>query len=381
MKSNRVLGKGLSALIQGVEESTGQLGQKEVKLLSLKELGYNKNHPRKVFDHGKLSELSESIKQVGILQPILVRRLRAGEVVRAVYADPVASGHEDPSESPGKQAKTSAAAAAAAGATTSSITDTTAVTGRSKKPHDIDTNARTDAHPDSAQGGSFDQADQIQVQYSIVAGERRVRAARIADIHEVPAIICTYEETEALKVALLENIQREDLGPIEEAQAYRQLQESYGATQEELATMLGKNRSSIANTIRLLSLEDELQNLLQENKITRGHAKVLLGMEPGPARVRLARLCHRQDLSVRVCENKVKAVTGKAGKKTRRPRKTPSETPEVRALRERAEHVFGSPVRIDRDARTGKGKVCIQFYSDADLERLLAIMGVDTDLS
>ena len=116
----------------------------------------------------------------------------------------------------------------------------------------------------------------------MVAGERRVRAARLAGLAEVPALVCTYEETEALKVALLENIQREDLGPVEEAEAYRNLLESYGATQEELAEMLGKKRSTVANALRILTLEKEILVLLEEGGIIRGPRQGPAGLAPGP---------------------------------------------------------------------------------------------------
>jgi ParB family chromosome partitioning protein len=230
-------------------------------------------------------------------------------------------------------------------------------------------------HPDSG-------IDPALISYCVVAGERRVRAARLAGLAEVPALVCTYEETEALRVALLENIQREDLGPVDEAEAYRNLLESYGATQEELAEMLGKNRSSVTNTLRLLTLEAEILELLTDGHITRGHAKALLGLPAGPARVQLARLCHSRGLSVRDCERRVRLGGSKPRKKKTRG-KTAATTadPALRALMENAERVFGSPVTIMRDPAGGKGTVSVRFYSDSDLVRLLKIMGVDTDIS
>jgi len=219
MSKNKVLGKGLSALIKGADlkglsgESSENNG---ISTLGLEEIGFNVDQPRKHFDSNKLEELADSVKQVGILQPVLVRKLNIGEKAKQ--------------------------------------------------------------HPDS-------DALPAGLKYSVVAGERRVRAARLAGLNEVPALICTYEETEVLKVALLENIQREDLGPVEEAEAYRNLMDSYGATQEELAEMLGKKRSSVANMLRVLTLEKDILLLLQDGTITRGHAKALLGMPPGPARM------------------------------------------------------------------------------------------------
>ncbi|MFH1843012.1 MAG: ParB/RepB/Spo0J family partition protein [bacterium] len=322
MKTNRVLGRGLSALIEGAAE-VGRLGDREARMVPLNALVTNPNQPRKLFDDNKLQELAASIEQVGLLQPVLVRRCRTGEGVPM------------------------------------------------------------DATPGGAQIAARVDATQAESspRYMLVAGERRIRAARLAGLEEVPAIICTFAETEALKIALLENIQREDLGPIEEAMAYQNLLEAYGATQDELAAMLGINRSSVANTVRLLALEKAIQDLLESREISRGHAKVLLGMPPGDERVRLARLCRSRGLSVRECEKRVQQAGQDRAPTKQRRRKSREETPEVRALREMTEQALGSPVQIDRDSKSGKGTIAIKFFSDADLERLLEIMGVDTDLS
>jgi len=315
MSKNRVLGKGLSALIQGADLKGSPVPTDQgdsVRRVPLRSIGLNPDQPRKSFDDNKLEELADSIKQVGILQPILVRRLKDGETA-------------------------------------------------ARHPDEQDASGRLD--------------------YCVVAGERRVRAARLAGLAEVPALVCTYEETEALKVALLENIQRENLDPVEEANAYQGLLDQYGATQEELAAMLGKKRSSVANMLRLLTLEPEILALLQQGHISTGHAKALLGMPAGPARLSLARLCHSRGLSVRDCENRVRTGGSKPQRKRSRARRgVGDEDPAVRALRERAEAVYGSPVTIERDARTGKGAISVRFYDDQDLVRLLQIMGVDTEL-
>jgi len=313
MTRDRVLGKGLSALIKaadlkGVPSGTDSVDG--VPRIPLDAIGFNPLQPRKIFDTNKLEELSDSVRQVGILQPVLVRELRSDEHVTR--------------------------------------------------------------HPDAQ--------TMSPLQYCVVAGERRVRAARMAGMTEVPALICSYEETEALKVALLENIQREDLGPVEEAEAYHDLMQSYGATQEELAEMLGKKRSTVANMLRILTLEADILTLLQVGDISRGHAKALLGMPPGPARLQLAKLCNSKDLSVRECERRVQAGGAKPPRKKARPKKAVPEDPALRALTTRAESVFGTPVAIDRNASDGKGSVNIRFYSDEDLMRVLKIMGVDTQL-
>lgn len=315
MSKNKVLGKGLSALIKGAD-LTGMPGGKNsgtsVSLIPLDEIGFNPNQPRKNFDTDSLEELANSLKQVGVLQPVLVQVLREGETATQ--------------------------------------------------------------HPDSA-------ASALSMKYSVVAGERRVRAARLAGLKEVPALIHSYEETEVLKVALLENIQREDLGPVEESRAYRDLMDSYGATQEELAEMLGKKRSSIANMLRVLTLEKGILNILEEGKISRGHAKALLGMAPGPSRLQLAKLCVSKGLSVRECERRVQAGGAKPSRTPRRKKgKAGGDDPAVRALTARTEQVFGSPVEILRSAKDGKGSLSIRFYSDDDLIRVLKLMGVDTEL-
>jgi ParB family chromosome partitioning protein len=315
MSKNRVLGKGLSALIQGADltgvpprptEAAGTVAK-----LPLANIGVNPDQPRKIFHDNELHELAESIRQVGILQPVLVRHLGPGQ--RAVRA-------------PGEE-------------------------------------------------GSV-----APLEYCVVAGERRVRAARLAGLVEVPALVVSYEQTEALKVALLENIQREDLGPIEEATAYRQLMNEYGATQEEIAAMLGKSRSGVANLLRLLTLEEEILDLLQDGHLSTGHGKVLLGLPPGPARVQLAKLCRTRGLSVRDCERRVQAGGAKPRKGSAKKRGASGDDPALRALAARAESVYGSPVTIERDARTGKGSLSVRFFSDSDLVRLLQIMGVDTEL-
>ncbi len=316
MGNNRRLGKGLAALIKGADlggAPTPAMGDTGVQKVPLEEIGFNVNQPRKVFDTNKLDELADSISQVGVLQPVLVRRLNTGEKVKQ--------------------------------------------------------------HPDS-------EAPLSSVLYGVVAGERRVRACRLAGLTEVPAIVCTYEETEALKVALLENIQREDLGPVEEGEAYRNLMDSYGATQEELASMLGKKRSSVANMLRILTLEKEILVSLQEGHISRGHAKALLGMPAGAARIQLAKLCHSRGLSVRDCERRVQVGGGKPKRKSTAVKKsaTAEESPVIREFTSLAEQKFGTPVTIERNSNDGKGEISIRFYSDSDLVRLLQLMDIDTDI-
>jgi ParB family transcriptional regulator, chromosome partitioning protein len=320
-RQDRVLGRGLSALISGAtSDSGGGLGDREARLVELMKIGLNPRQPRKIFKDNTLAELADSIRQVGVLQPILLRHIGEGE----------------------------------------------------SRPLTLE--SRLD--PDSASD------DDTSIEYCLVAGERRLRAASLAGLDEIPALICSYEESEALKVALLENIQREDLNPIEEASAYQRLLDEYGATQEELAVMLGKSRSGVTNTLRLLSLESEIQEMLQDDQISRGHAKVLLGVTDAHARLRLARLCRNRGLSVRDCEKRVRGLlTGStSSRKTQGARGPVEETREVRALRERVEAHYGAPVKIERD-QDGRGQLSLRFFTDDDLLRVLALMGIDTDLS
>jgi len=144
--------------------------------------------------------------------------------------------------------------------------------------------------------------------------------------------------------------------------------------------MLGKSRSGVANMVRIVTLEAEILDLLTGGKISRGHAKALLGMPAGPARLQLARLCGSRGLSVRECEARVQAGGARRQRKSRTAKSRVSADPTIRALMGRAEQVYGSPVAIEREAKTGKGTIRLRFYSDDDLVRLLKIMGVDTEL-
>lgn len=322
-RQDRVLGRGLSALIPGAAASgsVGGFDDRESRMVALDKIGLNPSQPRKIFKDNTLSELSESIRQVGVLQPVLLRRLRDGD----------------------------------------------------ERPVGLE--ARLD--PDA------ELAPDASLEYCLVAGERRVRAARLAGLEEVPALVCSYQESEALKIALMENIQREDLNPIEEAAAYQNLLDAYGATQEELSVMLGKSRSGVANTLRLLTLETEIQEMIQDDQLSRGHAKVLLGVTDPAARVRLARLCRKRGLSVRDCEQRVRNLLTGATATTRKsagPRAKAEETREIRELRERAETRLGAPVQIERDA-DGRGHLTVRFFTDDDLLRVLSLMDIDTDLS
>jgi ParB family chromosome partitioning protein len=217
-------------------------------------------------------------------------------------------------------------------------------------------------------------------EYELIAGERRVRAAQIAGLAEIPAIICSMAEAESMKVALLENIQREDLNAIEEAEAYRAIMEHLGATHQELADMLGKSRSGVSNMLRLLNLEQTIRNLVVDGDLTMGHARALLRLDDGSQRLKLARAVAKQGMSVRALEKKIQELQS-----PQRPEGPPeaerAPDPEARALREFETRLFrhlGSPCQITR--RGNKGRINIEFFSDEELERILESLGISSQL-
>lgn len=201
--------------------------------------------------------------------------------------------------------------------------------------------------------------------YSIIAGERRWRAAKLAGLTEVPTIVRTYDEMQIAEVALIENLQREDLNPIEEALGYRTLMERFSMTQDKVSERVGKSRSNVANMLRLLSLEDEIKDMLSQNKLTMGHARALLALPAGGKRVDAAKKIVSEGLNVRQVEalGKELAVSRKRTGKTKE-----SVYPDVeRALSEK----YGTKVRIKGNR---KGKIEIEFYSVADLTRIVDIL-------
>jgi ParB family chromosome partitioning protein len=304
--NRRALGKGLGALLgDGAAEAVrpqrevaadqpARLGDREAIMVPVMGLAANPNQPRRAFNEQGLEELAASIRQNGVLQPILVRRVDAG--------------------------------------------------------------------------------------LEIVAGERRVRAARMAELSEIPALVCSLAESESMRVALLENIQREDLDAIEEAEAYKAIMDHYGASHGELAVMLGKSRPNVSNMLRLLRLEVSIRELVQTGALTMGHARALLGVEDTALRLQLARDVERDGWSVRQLERKVLTLTTKGEGKPKSRRRTQKD-PEAPALREYEDRMFeslGSPCTISR--RGKKGSIKIEFFSNEELERVLEAMGISSQL-
>ena len=202
--------------------------------------------------------------------------------------------------------------------------------------------------------------------YEIIAGERRWRAAKLAKLKEVPVVIKDYEPQEASEIALIENLQRSDLNPIEEAKAYKNLIEEYDLRQEDVATRLSKSRSAITNSMRLLNLSDEVQVMIEAGELQMGHARALLGLENEGLQEKTAKTVVDKGLSVRETEKLVKNILHPKQKKLPIPNQN---TAEVQRLSERLKEIFGTKVSINQKAN-GKGKIEIDYYSTEEFERL-----------
>ena len=207
--------------------------------------------------------------------------------------------------------------------------------------------------------------------YELIAGERRWRAAQLAGLSKVPAVIRSVSDDKVLELALIENIQREDLNPIEEARAYKKLIDTVGLTQETVAERVGRDRSYVTNYLRLLKLPNDLQDLLQRGKLSTGHARALLGSEHVEVQRRLARKVIDQDLSVRATERLVRQTVEP---RQRKPGRTAQAVdPNVRAAESKLRRQFGTQVRIVTDD-SGRGKIEFEFYNATDLDRLYSLL-------
>ncbi len=204
--------------------------------------------------------------------------------------------------------------------------------------------------------------------YFLIAGERRWRAAQRAGLHEVPVVVQDIEQGTALERALVENIQRADLGPLEEATAYHRLAEEFGLTQEEIAERVGKDRSTVANAIRLLKLPPPVRQLVEDERLSMGHARALLALEEPAAIERAARQVVERQLSVRATEALVKK--GKEPE-DRKPPARPQKSASVRDLEERLTRALGGPVAITEEEPGKAGRIEIRYMNLDHLERLL----------
>jgi ParB family chromosome partitioning protein len=284
MTRGRGLGRGLSALIP----SATRAGVEEVDVDLIVP---NPHQPRSAFAEGSLTELVDSIREHGVIQPLLVS---------------------------------------------------------------------------SGEGGV----------YQLIAGERRLRAARLAGLPRVPVVVKDAASRELLELALVENLQREDLSPLEEASAYRRLADDFGLTQEAVAARVGKSRTAVANSMRLLSLNEELKASLASGEISEGHARALLGLADETARRLAWRDVVERGLSVRQTEELVRRWPADGGR-ARTPASTPSRraSAENASLEARMRDALGTKVELIRSGR-GRGRITVYFYSDEELEELLSRFGV-----
>jgi len=287
------LGKGLKALIPPVPLADDE--NKDIQWIDVTYIQPNENQPRRNIDKEKLAELAVSIKEHGVVQPIIVRKL-------------------------------------------------------------------------------------AENRYEIVAGERRWRACHLAEINRIPAIIKDYTSQQVSEIALIENIQREDLNPIEEAWAFKTLIEEYSLTQEELARKVGKSRPYIANSLRLLNLPGEIKSLLSEGRLTTGHARALLSIEDEEQQKSMAYRIIDEKLSVRQVEEIVaqtpleSQVPGENGTPTSTKQKSKNTKidPVINQIEDRLQTHFGTKVQLKY--QKGKGKIEINYYSDEELDRLVEII-------
>lgn len=293
MATPRGLGKGLDVMIPNIVGETKEKKQKEEAksksgetIVSITKVEPNRKQPRKFFDEDALQELADSIKQFGLLQPILVQ----------------------------------------------------------------------------------DRKDY----YEIIAGERRWRAARLAGLKEVPVIIKNYTDQEIVEIALIENIQREDLNPIEEAQAYKRLLEEFHLKQDEVAERVSKSRTAVTNSIRLLKLSDRVQQMVIDDMISTGHARALLAVEDGEEQYALAQKIFDEKLSVRETEKLVKNLH----KPTKLKKKLDDKALQAIYLdiEEKLKQKLGTKVAVTSKGE-GTGKIEIEFYTHEDLERILDMIG------
>lgn len=211
--------------------------------------------------------------------------------------------------------------------------------------------------------------------FELIAGERRWRAAEKAGLIKIPAVIRNVSDDKVLEIALIENIQREDLNPIEEARAYKSLIETLGLTQETVGERVGRDRSYVTNYLRLLKLPEDLQELLQTGRISTGHARTLLGLDQPDIQRRIARRVIEQGLSVRATEQLVRV----AGAKVSSPGLTYATQereadPNVRAAESKLRRHFGTKVRIVQSPGSPSGKIELEFYNQTDLNRLYALL-------
>ena len=219
--------------------------------------------------------------------------------------------------------------------------------------------------------------------YELIAGERRLRAAKAAGLPKIPALVREFGDAEVSEIALIENLQREDLSVVEEARAYQRLIKEFGLKQEELSSRLGRSRSHIANTMRLLNLPEEIQGWLMSGVLTAGQARPLLAIEDRGIQVRAADYIQEHELSARQCEELAKRLTENPADLPQQEQEEKPEKPEadifIQEAAEKLKNLLGTQVQIKTGRK--KSKVEIEFYSEEDLERILGLIGQHREAS
>ncbi len=285
----RGLGNGLDSLIPPDEEKKEVI--KSVNEIDINKVEPNKKQPRKNFNEDALNELSESIKQRGVIEPIIVKKTK----------------------------------------------------------------------------NNF---------YTIVAGERRWRAAKLAGLKKVPVVIRDYTSQEVMEIALIENIQREDLNPIEESEAYDSLIKEYNLTQDQVAEKVSKSRTAVTNSLRLLKLDTRVREMLIEDKIKNGHARALLAIKDPELQYNTAVEIFDENMSVRETEKYVKRVIEKSDNNVKPKKKTPLESSNdivYRNFENKLKESIGTKVSI-KNKKDNKGKIEIDYYNKEDFERIMEIL-------
>ncbi|MED1945205.1 MULTISPECIES: ParB/RepB/Spo0J family partition protein [Brevibacillus] len=279
---SRGLGKGLNALITSNLIEEGE----QVKEISVNEIRPNPYQPRKEFEQSAIEELAQSIKEHGIIQPLIVRKSIKG--------------------------------------------------------------------------------------YELVAGERRLRAAKVAGLKEVPVVVKAYTDQQLMEIALIENLQRENLNPLEEAEAYDKLISHHNYTQEQLAQKIGKSRPHVANMLRLLQLPEKIRKMVSAAELSMGHSRALLGVTDKKVQQQLANDVVEKGLSVRQLEELVKQLNVSRETKKKKPAKN---EPVLIEMEERLRSRFGTSVKIKKGSK--RGKIEIDFYSQEDLERIIDMLNIE----
>jgi len=212
----------------------------------------------------------------------------------------------------------------------------------------------------------------VETGYEVIAGERRLRAAELAGRHVIPAMVIQASDEEAIQIGLIENIQREELNPLDRATALNRLMEEFSLSQQEVATRIGKERASVANYVRILSLPDEVKELIRDGKLSFGHARAILALEKPAQQRAMAREVVAKGLSVRQCERAVARKKSPPAPRATAPRATSDE--QTKTIEEQIQNILGTKVRIVRGRKTGR--IEIEFYSDRDLNRILDLLNL-----